>query len=107
MLNSGVIVEYMAWSDFSPMTHDSINRVPQTGGVYQLNSDSGILYIGQTDNLRRRLGEHLNSDDSCIQRTRQFSYQESDDPGGLESKILQKISDDNNGDLPPCNKQAS
>ena len=96
----------MGWSDFYPMNQGSINKVPEAGGVYQLNSDSSILYVGQSDNLKRRLEEHLNSDDSCIKKSTKFCYQQSDDPEDLEGKILKDHKNKNGGNLPPCNQQS-
>jgi len=93
----------MAWSDFYPLNQESINKVPKTSGVYQLNSDSGVLYFGQSDNLNRRLEEHLNSSDSCIQRATNFCHQKSDDPEGLESRLLKNYRAKHDGESPPCN----
>jgi len=95
----------MAWSDWYSMNEDGVSSAPKSGGVYQLNSKSNTLYFGQTDNLNRRLGEHLASSDTCIQKATKFAYQTTDDPEGLEEKILKKYKSDN-GDLPPCNDQS-
>ena len=96
----------MGWSDWHPMNQQGINSVPENSGVYQLNSDNGTLYHGQTNNLKRRLGEHLNSSDSCIKKATQFVYQTTNDPEGLEEKILKNYKD-KHGKLPPCNEQSS
>ena len=42
-------------------TSDNINQAPKTIGVYVLRNippESGIIYIGRTENLKRRLLEH-------------------------------------------------
>jgi len=96
----------MGWSDWFPMSEQSLSSVPEQGGVYQLNTDAETLYHGQSNNLKRRLGEHLNSDDACIKRATKFVYQTTDDPEGLEEKILKRFKDEN-GKLPPCNEQSS
>ena len=96
----------MGWSDWYPMNKDAINKIPEKPGVYQLNSNSETLYHGQSNDLRRRLLEHLNSLDSCIQKATNFCYQESDDPEGLESRILKNFRDNHGGNLPPCNEQS-
>ncbi len=93
----------MGWSDWYKMNKEDIDKIPEKSGVYQLNSDSGTLYHGQSNDLRRRLGEHLNSDDKCIQRATKFCYQTTDDPEGLESKILKSYGDNHDGKSPPCN----
>ena len=35
------------------------NKVPARPGVYMFSDASGYLYIGQSENLRKRLGEHI------------------------------------------------
>ena len=93
----------MGWSDWYKMNKEDIDKIPEKSGVYQLNSDSGALYHGQSNDLRRRLGEHLNSDDKCIQRATKFCYQTTDDPEGLESRLLKNYRDKHDGESPPCN----
>ena len=93
----------VGWSDWHTMTQEGISSVPETSGVYQLNAGTETLYHGQSTNLKRRLGEHLNSDDSCIQKATQFVYQITDDPEGLEELLL-KNHMEKHGKLPPCNE---
>jgi len=97
----------MGWSGWYKMNKQDINKIPEKSGVYQLNSNSATLYIGQSNNLRQRLDQHLNSSNSCIMMATQFCYQETDDPEELEGKILKSYGDNHNGDLPPCNERAS
>lgn len=92
----------MAWSDFFPMSNTGINNAPERPGVYQLNANSETLYFGQSNNLRRRLLEHLNSNDQCISRTTKFAYQETNNPEDLEDRILKKYKDTYGG-TPLCN----
>lgn len=94
------------WSDWHQMNQVGISFVPETSGVYQLNVGTETLYHGQSINLKRRLGEHLNSDDSCIQKTTQFVYQTIDDPEILEELILKNY-EEKHGKLPPCNELSS
>lgn len=47
----------------------SIRELPNQPAIYVLRSGRGsnsILYVGQTDNLRRRIGQHLKNRDSSI-----------------------------------------
>ena len=54
-------------SNAYPFNQVTINTVHEVGAVYGLFSPSTrpgffrCLYVGRTDNLRRRLGEHLNN----------------------------------------------
>jgi len=93
----------MDWSDWYKMNKEDIDKIPEKSGVYQLNADIETLYFGQTDNLNRRLGEHLNSSDSCIKKATKFAYQQTNDPEGLEKSLLETYKDKNNGKTPPCN----
>ena len=96
----------MGWSDWLLMNEQGISSVPAQSGVYQLNSNTGTLYHGQSNDLKRRLDEHLNSDDSCIRKATKFVYQITDDPEGLEEQILKNYIE-KYGKLPPCNELSS
>jgi len=37
--------------------------VPDSPGIYVLRSEAGCLYIGEAENLRRRLAKHLDHSD--------------------------------------------
>ncbi len=69
---------------FSEFTKSSI---PENGGLYVLLGHPHlgkypVLYVGQANDLRRRFGEHLNSDDLRIQRD-VFFYDYELQPNGL------------------------
>ncbi|WP_409341033.1 GIY-YIG nuclease family protein [Paenibacillus sp. MBLB4367] len=48
--------------------------LPESAGLYmllsekRLNGKYDVLYVGQSDDLKRRIGEHLNSEDSRIRQ---------------------------------------
>ena len=63
------------WSSRYSYTEDNVRRyAPTSGGVYRLINKSGekhyVFYVGQSDNLERRLLEHLSASepDACIRR---------------------------------------
>jgi len=87
------------------MEKSAIEKIPEIKGVYELAASDIVLYIGQSDNLRRRLLEHLNSLDKCIQRATQFCYQQNQDSEKLEQTLLQNYKQKYGG-LPTCNEQA-
>ena len=94
----------MSWSDFLGLYDDRINNVPERSGVYELHTVTELLYIGQSDNLRRRLQEHKNSNDSCIKRAALFRYYETTSPNSTEERLLQNYKTNHNGKLPSCNE---
>ena len=94
----------MVWNKWQQMNQQEVNLIPEKSGVYQLNTDAGTLYHGQTTNLKRRLNEHFNSSESCIQKATKFCYQITDNHEKLEKDILKNYKD-THGQLPPCNEQ--
>jgi len=42
--------------------------VPEKEGIYRLSNTEGVFYVGQSDNLQRRLLEHLSDkeENTCI-----------------------------------------
>ena len=69
------------WSQRYAYTEENVRRyTPTSGGVYRLINKKGedfyVFYVGQSNNLERRLLEHLspNESDECIKRhLRQYS----------------------------------
>ena len=55
LLNHNVV--YLNWytNTFALL---SLFLIPEVSGVYIILSDNGLIYIGQSENLRRRLFEH-------------------------------------------------
>jgi len=85
--------------------------VPSVGGVYRLIYYSGgkyyVFYVGKSENLKRRLLEHLNylEPDSCIKRhirgyTCYFRYLAVDYESDRDRIEIQQITQYN----PTCNK---
>ena len=93
----------MSWSEWIAFNQQGIGRVNQVGGAYELANDTVLFYIGQSNDLNRRLGEHLNGDDSCINRATRFRVISSNDPEGTERSLLDDYRNSNNGNTPPCN----
>ena len=63
------------WTDRYKYSEENVNaHIPQVGGVYRLLYHSEnkyyVFYVGQTDNLKRRLFEHINTSepDECIKK---------------------------------------
>jgi len=93
----------MSWSEWIPFNQQGVNRVKQVGGVYEFENDTGLLYIGQSDDLNRRLGEHLNGNDNCIDHATHFRVIASNDPEGTEGTLLDDYRNSHGGNSPPCN----
>jgi len=61
------------WSELQLLESSIINSVPSVSGVYRLSYKSAdgpyyVFYVGQADNLKERLMQHLNgtNTNSCV-----------------------------------------
>lgn len=43
-----------------------IENAPQESGVYSLRYQSTWVYVGESENIRAQLIQHLNGDNACI-----------------------------------------
>jgi len=94
----------LSWSDWKAFWADRIEKVPEESGVYQLDTATETIYIGRTDNLRRRLMEHLNSNDLCVKKATVFRYLVTTSPERTEDALLKDYVK-KHGKLPECNKK--
>lgn len=101
---SCVEIGKLSWSEWKSFTNSDVENVPQSSGVYRLDTVAETLYIGKTDNLRRRLMEHLNSDDTCIKKATVFKYMATTAPERTEDSLLKDYKK-RHGKLPECNEK--
>ena len=58
------------WWNFSAK---NVETEDEQGGVYEFgNSSKQVVYIGSTNDMKRRLQEHLSGSDSCIARNASY-----------------------------------
>lgn len=90
---------------WSTMKRSKIERsAPTDGGVYELTSfgEQRALYIGSTDDLQRRLLEHLDDKKPNRFRFKEASLFQS--PGSMEEDVFDNY-EDKYGETPPWNTQ--
>ena len=86
-----------------PLNYSNITLVPSVEGVYELaNSSQQIIYIGRSDNLQRRLNEHLNTTDPCIKSAAYFRFEKTYRSEQRERELIDHFRR-LNGRLPRCN----
>ena len=67
-----------------PWNRDAILKsVPATSGVYALWNQNQCIYVGETQDLQRRLLAHLQGDNDCIVRARPTAFSFEPVPAGL------------------------
>lgn len=89
---------YYNWHDFP----EEVNQVPTSEGVYLLSetdSENGIVYIGRADDLRKRLSEHPDPNNPCLQRKdiNYFAYEVDNDSERREEELIDEYD-------PECNR---
>lgn len=74
-------------------------NIPKTSGVYKIKKGKRSIYAGQTNNLKRRVGEHLNGKwqkiDRYLNRTNlrniRLGCTPTRNPGRKERQYMKKI----------------
>lgn len=60
-----------------------LKHVPGASGVYAVWNENQCLYVGETQDLQRRLLAHLQGDNECITRSRPTAFSFEPVPAGL------------------------
>ncbi len=79
---------------------EDLNIAPTTEGVYLLGDSIQIpIYVGRANNLKKRLSEHPDPDNSCLQRKKikYFAFEENSNSKERESELIEKHD-------PECNR---
>ncbi|MFB5600269.1 MAG: hypothetical protein ACE5SW_08600 [Nitrososphaeraceae archaeon] len=94
-------IEDLDWSSWLDFNEDSITNVPESEGVYKMHASMKILYIGNSDNIRKSLLESLA--DSCINKTTtRFSYAITKSSDKIKEFLLNEYRNKHDGKLPLC-----
>ena len=59
----------MPWSSASSYVFSRASimlNVPELSGIYVLHSQATWIYVGESENIRAQLLEHLNGNNACI-----------------------------------------
>jgi len=84
------------WYNFS----EDLNLVPSTEGVYLLGDTyHNVVYAGRADDLRKRLSEHPDPQNSCLRRKNieYFAFEENSNSESRETELIDKYD-------PECNR---
>jgi Eco29kI restriction endonuclease len=55
---SSQLVAAFSMLDLGPLTSDEVNSLPKGQGVYKLYHHGSLVYVGKSDSVKKRLGEH-------------------------------------------------
>lgn len=78
-----------------------IANAPQTSGVYSIFNDSNWIYVGEGQDIRARLLDHLGGDNACITDSAPTGFQLEEWPAnkrmGRRNQLIFALS-------PACNR---
>lgn len=90
----------VTWSEWLNFDKETIARVPTSSGVFRMHAAMKILYIGNTENLQKRLMETLES--SCTSEASRFCFMETTSHEQLGNELLKEYVEKHDGKLPKC-----
>ncbi len=93
-------LEWSSWLDFNS---NSIDKIPESEGVYKLHANMKILFIGSSKNLKLSLTQDLTN--PCFNNNARFSYAISDAADKVILNLLDEYRNKHNGKLPLCMEQ--
>lgn len=99
-LNSGDDIRLIEWSSWLDFNHNTIDKVPETEGVYKLHASMKILFIGSSKNLRQSLTQDLTN--PCINNNSRFSYAIVETADRTREDLLNEYRNKHDGKLPLC-----
>lgn len=90
----------MSWSDWLDFDGPSVDKVPESAGVYLMHASMKVMYIGGSENVRQSLLQLLA--DPCASKARRFHYMLTPSHMMMKEQLLRDYADKHSGKLPPC-----
>ena len=81
---------------------EDIDKMPNSEGIYLLSEtdlESGIVYVGRTDDFNQRLSQHPDSENPCLQKENinYFAYEITNNSEDREQELIDEY-------YPDCNR---
>lgn len=92
--------EEIKWSDWLDFSKEQAEKAPESPGVYMMHAAMKILYIGDTDNLRKSITESLSS--GCTCDAKRFRYFATQAHGAIREGLLEEYRKKHDGKMPLC-----
>ena len=90
----------IVWSEWLNFDKDTIEKIPESPGVFRMHAAMKILLIENAENLQKRLLETLNQPCTC--EASRFCYYESPDHENLKSQLVKEYVAKHEGKMPRC-----
>jgi hypothetical protein len=88
------------WSDWLDYNKETIEKIPETSGVFMMHAAMKILNIGSSENLKKSVGDTLS--DSCISKASRFRYWSTKSQEKIKEELIQEYRQKHEGELPQC-----
>ena len=92
--------EEIKWSDWLDFNQEHAKKIPESPGVYMMHAAMKILYIGNTDNLKKSIIESLSA--NCVCDAKRFRYFSTTSHNEIKEKILDEYRKKHDGKMPKC-----
>jgi len=90
----------LSWSEWLEFNKENVTKVSQTAGVFRMHTAMKIMYIGNTENLQKRLDEMLVA--PCTSEAKRFCYIETGEHEKIKDELLKDYRQRHDGKLPKC-----
>ena len=102
-MNSSDDIQSLDWSSWLDFNSNSIDKVPESEGVYKLHASMKILFIGNSKNIKQSLIRDLTN--PCFNNNARFSYAITETADKVRVNLLDEYRNKHNGKLPLCMEQ--
>lgn len=89
-----------AWSEWLDYSKDGILSIPEKPGVFMMHASMKILFINNSQNLKKSLQESLAI--PCISEAKRFRFMVSDDHEKIKFDLIEDYKNRHDGNLPKC-----
>lgn len=90
----------MSWSEWLEFNKENVSKAPQNPGVFRMHAAMKIVYIGNAENLQKRLDEALVA--PCTSDAKRFCYMETREHEKIKDELLKEYRERHDGKLPKC-----
>ena len=88
------------WSDWLDYSKDTIEKIPESSGVFMMHASMKILSIGASENLRKSVSDTLS--DSCISKASRFRYWVTESQDKIKEELIQEYRKKHDDKFPQC-----
>lgn len=92
--------EDIKWSDWLDFSQEQVEKTPESPGVYMMHAAMKILYIGDTDNLKKSIMESLSA--NCVCDAKRFRYFATPSHDEIKQRVLDEYKKKHDGKMPLC-----